>query len=116
MRPLFRMTASLTAALAAAALAIPAFAYGSPVTTLHAGDTLTVTGRTGSRPGHVGRAVGRVVVEGRWDGGRRYVVTTTRTDDDGRYHFAVRPHRHGWLVLRVLPPDKHPQRFVLHVL
>jgi hypothetical protein len=101
---------------AAAALAVPAFARGSRVTTLHVGDTLTVSGRTGSAPGHLRRAVGLVVVQGRWNGGRRYVVTTTRTDSDGRYRFRVRPRRHGWLVLRVVPPDKHPQRFVVHVL
>lgn len=112
-------TASFTAALAAAAaLSVPAGAQGSRVTTLHVGDVLTVTGRTGSAPGSgsLRRAVGRVVVEGRWNGGRRYVVTTTRTDADGRYRFAVRPHRQGLLVLRVLPPDKRPQRFVVHVL
>lgn len=97
-------------------LAVPAVAHSSRVTTLHVGDTLTVTGRTGSAPGRVQRAVGLVVVKGRWNGGRAYVVTTTRTDVDGRYHFAVRPHRHGTLVLRVLPPDKRPQRFVLRVL
>jgi hypothetical protein len=101
---------------AAGVLAAPAGAHGSHVTTLHVGDTLTVSGRTGSTAGHVRRAVGRVVVQGRWDGGRRYVVTTTRTDGNGRYHFVVRPHRRGVLVLRILPPDRHAQRFVVRVL
>lgn len=101
---------------AAAALAVPAFAQGSRVTTLHAGDTLTISGRTGSAPGRLRRAVGLVVVQGRWNGGARHVVTTTRTDADGRYRFVVRPRRHGWLVLRIVPPDGHPQRFVVHVL
>jgi hypothetical protein len=113
MRPLITLGAIL---VALAALTVPSVAEGAKARTLHVGDTLTVSGRTGSAPGRLRRAVGRVVVEGRWNGGRRYVVTTTLTDEDGRYHFVVRPHRHGWLVLRILPPDRHPQRFVLHVL
>jgi hypothetical protein len=107
----------MAAVLAAvAALASPAFAAASRVTTLHLGDTLTVTGITGSAPGHVRRAVGPVVVQGRWNGGRRYVVTTTRTDTNGRYRFVVHPHRRGSLVLRIVLPDRHPQRLVVHVL
>jgi hypothetical protein len=111
-----RTVRTLAVLAAAAALAVPAFARAARVTTLHVGDTMTVSGSTGSARGHVRRAVGLVVVEGRWNGGKRYVVTTTRTDPDGSYHFSFRPHRHGWLALRVVPPDKHPQRFVVHVL
>jgi plastocyanin len=109
-------TLAAAAAAAVAALAVPALAHGARSTTLHVGDTLTFTGRTGSRPGHLRRAVGLVVVQGRWNGGRPYVLTRTRTDAQGRYRFVVRPHRHGLLVLRILPPDRHPQRFVVHVL
>lgn len=113
------MSASLrivTVLAAAGALAVPALAGSERVTTLHRGDTLTVTGRTGSARGDVRRAVGRVVVEGRWNGGKPYVITTTSTDADGRYRFVFHPRRRGWLVLRILPPDKRPQRFVVHVL
>lgn len=116
LRPLVQVASVVAGIAAAAALAVPVEAQGARVTTLHVGDTLTVSGRTGSARGHVRRAVGLVVVEGRWNGGRRHVVTTTRTDADGRYHFVVRPQRRGWLVLRIVPPDKRPQRFVLHVL
>lgn len=112
-----RRTCGIAAVVAVvAALAAPAFARGSRVTTLHVGDTLNVTGITGSAPGRVRRAVGRVVVEGRWNGGRRYVVTTTRTDANGRYRFVVHPRRRGSLVLRIVLPDRHPQRLVVHVL
>jgi hypothetical protein len=111
-----RVAVAVALLAAAAALVAPAWAQGARVTTLHVGDTLTVSGRTGSARGHVRRAVGLVVVEGRWNGGPRYVVTTTRTNAAGRYHFVVRPHRSGWLVLRIVPPDKRPQRFVVHVL
>jgi hypothetical protein len=62
-----------------------------------------------------GQAVGAVVVRGRWDDGRWYVVTTTRTDAHGRYAFSVRPARRGVLTLRVTPPDRHERRLVLRV-
>lgn len=111
------MSRRFAVALAAVALLAAApSASAARVTTLHLGDSLTVSGRTGSLPGRITRAVGLVVVRARWNGGRLHVLTTTRTDRTGRYHLRVRPRRRGLLVLRVQPPDRHEQRFTIRVL
>jgi hypothetical protein len=107
---------ALLAASLAAALAVPATVAAAPVTRLHLGDTFIVSGQTGSLRGHVRRAVGLVVVRARWDGERWRVLTSTRTDANGRCRFQVRPHRRGVLTLAVGTPDRHERRFVLHVL
>jgi hypothetical protein len=118
----FRRQASSTAAAAAAAvlalaLVAPAgAATGAPPTRLHVGDTFIVSGQTGSARGRVTRAVGLVVVRGSWAGsGRWYLVTTTRTDANGRYRFRLRPRMRGVLTLRVSTPDHVPHQFVLRV-
>jgi hypothetical protein len=111
-----RLRRGLAVLTAAGALALPALAHAAHVTTLHRGETLTVTGQTGTPRGHVRRAVGAVVVEGRWNGGHAAVITRTHTDTGGPYRFVIRPHRRGMLVLRILTPDKRPQRFVVRVL
>ena len=80
------------------------------------GSTFTVTGRTGSAQGKHVRAVGTVVVSGRWGGGRVARLTTTTTDRAGNYGFTVRPHRRGNLTLRVTAPDHRVQGYVLHVI
>ena len=79
------------------------------------GSTFTVTGRTGSETGEHTRAVGKVVLSGRWGVGPWHVLTTTKTDGAGNYMFAIKPHRRGNLMLRIAPPDHHVRRYVLHV-
>lgn len=79
------------------------------------GSTFTVTGQTGSVAGKQTRAVGKVVLEGRWGTGPWHVLSSTKTDRDGSYRFLVRPQRRGSLSLRIEPPDHHPRRFVLRV-
>ena len=109
--PRLVVLAALGAALALPARALP----GQNVTTMQLGATFTATGRTGSAPGHHVRAVGKVVVAGRWGAGAWRVLTTTRTDRAGRYRFTVKPQRRGNLTLRITPPDRHVRRFLLHV-
>lgn len=104
------------AAVIIAASTAPAADSAPPVTTLHVGWAFSVTGRAGLFPGRTSRAVGTVVVRGRWGTGAWRVLTTTRTDTSGRYHFTITPRRRGYLALRITPPDAHDRRFVLHVL
>src|SRR5437764_15292523 len=105
------LLAAVTAALAAA----PAWAAKPQAKTLHLGETFLGTGQTGSAPGRSTRAVGFVVVHGRWDGGPWRIVTRTRTDRHGRYRFAIRPHHRGLLTLRIVLPDRRPQGYLLRV-
>ena len=79
------------------------------------GGTFTVTGRTGSAKGKSTRAVGKVVVSGRWGNARWHVLTTTMTDRAGNYEFRLKPRRRGNLTVRVVPPDHRPQHYALHV-
>jgi hypothetical protein len=102
-------------AVLAASFAVPALAAASGGYSMQLGSTFTVSGRTGSVPGEQTRAVGKVVVEGRWGIGPWHTISSTRTDSRGNYRFLIRPQRRGNLTLRVEPPDHHPRRFVLHV-
>ena len=88
---------------------------GTPVRTLSLGATVTVSGVTGSAPGRSARAVGPVVVRGRWGTGPWRVLKTTRTDSTGHYRFAITPTRRGRLRLQIRPPDRHDQFFVFRV-
>jgi hypothetical protein len=103
-------------AVLSASLAAPALAGTGHSLTLHLGDSFTVTGRTGSAPGTQARAVGRVVVSGRWGDGRWNVLTTTTTDREGYYRFTIRPHRRGSLALRIAPPDHRLRHYALRVI
>jgi hypothetical protein len=106
----------LVLAVVAAAFSAPAAALSGPnVAKMQLGSTFTATGRTGSAPGRHDRAVGKVVVSGRWGGGPWRVLTTTQTDAEGYYRFTVKPRRRGNLTLRIAPPDHHPRRYLLHV-
>jgi hypothetical protein len=107
--PLF-LLAVLALALAAA---VPASALD--VTTMKLGSTFAITGKTGSIQGKHARAIGKVVVSGRWGSGQWHVLTTTATDRAGNYQFSITPHRRGNLTLRIAPPDHHPRRYLLHV-
>lgn len=78
------------------------------------GTAFTITGRTGSVSG-TKRALGTVVVSGRWGSGPWHVITKTSTDKAGNYHLTVKPRRRGNLTLRISPPDHHPRRYLLHV-
>jgi hypothetical protein len=103
-------------AVLAASLAAPGLAAPRPgVTNMQLNSTFTVTGRTGSAPGKHTRAIGTVVVSGRWGSGDWHVLTTTTTDHAGYYRFTIKPHRRGNLTLRIAPPDHHLRRFLLHV-
>lgn len=102
------------AVLAVALAAAGPVAAGPDVTVMRLGSTFTVTGRTGSVHGHV-RAVGKVVVSGRWGGARWHVLTTTVTDRAGNYQFTLKPHHRGNLTLRIAPPDHQLRRLQLHV-
>lgn len=109
-----RSAAALIAAVAVAA-ACAATAGSAQHRTIRLGWTYVVRGETGFRPGAAHRAVGLVVVRGRWRGGHWHVVTTTRTDAHGRYRFAVKPARRGILTLRITPPDRFEIRIVVRV-
>ncbi len=99
----------LACALAPAALA------GPQRFSLKLGETFVATGKTGGLKGHHERATGLVVVHGRWNGGKWYVVTTTKTDRLGNYRFSVTPHRRGTLLLRIASPDKQVHSYLLRV-
>jgi hypothetical protein len=109
-----RLLLLLASAALTASLAVPAFAADGQRFALKLGSTFTITGRTGSVQGTT-RAVGAVVLSGRWGAGAWHVITTTRTDKAGRYRLEVTPHRRGDLTLRIAPPDHPPRRYVLHV-
>ena len=111
-----RRAALVLCALAAAlAVAAPAATAKTRVTKLHVGDAFIVSGQTGSRKGQVRRAVGLVVVRGRWNKGKWFVLTTTRTDVNGNYKFRIRPSRHGVLQIGILTPDRLDRRYELRV-
>jgi hypothetical protein len=101
--------------VALAVLAAPSVAVAGQGFSMKLGSTFTITGRTGSESGKHTRAVGKVVLSGRWGVGPWHVLTTTTTDSAGNYKFAIKPHRRGDLMLRIAPPDHHAWRYVLHV-
>ena len=105
---------ALGAATIAAAAAVPLAASASTSQTLRLGDSVTVTGHTGSTHGR--QATGQVVVRGQWGSGHSVFVTTTRTDRSGNYTFKVRPNRRGVFTLQITPPDHQRQLVVLHVI
>jgi hypothetical protein len=109
-----RFVLFVTSAVLAASVSAPAF--GSPVKSfaMKLGSTLTIKGHTGSATSTT-PAVGKVVVSGRWGTGPWRVLTTTTTDDAGRYRFTLKPQRRGNLALTIRTPDHQPQRYVLHV-
>ena len=111
-----RRVACAVAAALVAGLAVATAASSANTATLSVGDTFTATGATGRLPGATSHAIGTVVVRGSWNGGPWSILTRTRTDSAGHYHFTIKPHRHGRLVLLIAPPDKYVKRFVLHVL
>jgi hypothetical protein len=61
------------------------------------------------------RAVGLVVVRGRWEGGASYVITTAHTDTRGNYRVSIKPNRRGLLTIRITPPDTHTVTCLLRV-
>jgi len=100
----------------AASLAVPSRAAAATTEfSMQLGSTFTITGRTGSDVGEHTRALGKVVLSGRWGGGAWRVVATTVTDSAGSYGFTITPRRRGNLTLRIAPPDHHVRRYVLHV-
>jgi hypothetical protein len=101
--------------LALAVLVVPSAATAANRFSMKLGSTFTITGRTGSETGKHTRAVGRVVLSGRWGAGTWRVLATTTTDAAGSYRFAIKPSRRGDLSLRIAPPDRHLRRYVLHV-
>ena len=111
-----RLLASVLGAAAALAL-LAGTARAEPIhsATLHVGQLFTVTGYTGVPRGKDTNAVGPVIVRGRWDHGAYRILVRTRTDAAGRYRFKLRPDRSGTLTLRIRPPDKLVQLYVLHV-
>jgi hypothetical protein len=110
-----RRAAFVLCALTALAVAAPAAPAKTPVTKLHVGDAFIVSGQTGSRKGQVKRAVGLVVVRGRWNNGKWFVLTTTHTDVNGNYKFRIRPSKHGVLQVLIVTPDRLDRRYVLRV-
>lgn len=98
-----------------AVLAVPSYAAAERGFSIKLGSTFTITGRTGSDASKQTRAVGKVVLSGRWEAGRWHVITVTTTDAAGNYKLTIRLHRRGDLALRIATPDHHPQRFLLHV-
>jgi hypothetical protein len=101
--------------VALAVLVLPSSALAGRAFSLQLGSTFTITGRTGSDAGRSTRAVGKVVLSGRWTGGSWRVITTTVTDSAGYYRFTIKPRRRADLTLRIAPPDHHPRLYVLHV-
>jgi hypothetical protein len=82
---------------------------------LRVGWEFIVWGQTGTPSRSAPHVVGLVVVRGRWADGHWHVITTARTDAQGRYRFAFRVRRAGWFNLRITPPDKGEKHFVLRV-
>ena len=101
--------------VALAVLVLPSSALAGRAFSLQLGSTFTITGRTGSDTGQSTRAVGKVVLSGRWAGGSWHVIATTMTDSAGRYRFTIKPRRRSVLTLRIAPPDHHPRLYVLRV-
>ena len=98
-----------------AVLAVPSYAAAERIFSMQLGSTFTITGRTGSDTGTQARAVGKVVLSGRWGVGAWRVLATTTTDKAGSYKFTLTPRRRGDLALRIAPPDHHVRRYLLHV-
>jgi hypothetical protein len=98
-----------------AVLVAPSLALAARDFSMKVGATFTITGRTGSDTGKQSRAVGKVVLSGRWGVGPWRALTTTTTDSGGNYKFVLKPHRRGDLTLRISPPDHHARRYLLHV-
>ena len=96
-------------------LAVPSVAVATEIFSMKLGSTFTITGRTGSASGTHTRAVGKVVLSGRWGVGAWHVLKTTTTDSAGNYRFVVKPRRTGDLSLRIAPPDHDGRRYLLHV-
>jgi hypothetical protein len=109
------MRGRLLLSIALTVLAVPSAALAERGFSMKLGSTFTITGRTGSAPGHHTRALGKVVLSGRWVGGKWHVFTTTVTDNAGYYRFAFKPGRRGTLMLRIAPPDHHLRLYLLHV-
>jgi hypothetical protein len=109
------MRRRLLSFVALAVLVLPSSALAGRAFSLQLGSTFTITGRTGSDTGRSTRAVGKVVLSGRWDGGSWRVFATTRTDSGGHYRFTITPRRRADLTLRIAPPDHHPRLYLLHV-
>jgi hypothetical protein len=109
------MRRRLLVCVALAVLALPAFATAGQGFSMKLGSTFTITGRTGSDAGKHTRALGTVVLSGRWGLGPWHVLSRTTTDSDGKYRFAITPRRRGDLTLRIAPPDHHARRYLLHV-
>lgn len=101
--------------VALAVLVVSSSASASPGFSMKLGSTFTVSGRTGSATGKHTRAVGKVVLSGRWGVGPWHVFTTTVTNSAGYYRFAFKPRRRGDLTLRIAPPDHHQRLYLLHV-
>lgn len=101
--------------VALAVLAFPSVAAADRGYSMKLGSTFTITGRTGSAAGTPTRAVGKVVLSGRWGLGAWHVIASTRTDSAGKYKLTVTPRRRGDLALRIAPPDHHVRRYLLHV-
>jgi hypothetical protein len=81
--------------------------------TLTLGSSLMIKGQTGSNSEQ--RTVGPVLVRGSWDGGPRFVLTSTRTDQHGHYRFSIRPSHKGVLTMQISPPDRRPITYVLRI-
>jgi hypothetical protein len=94
--------------------AVSVTASATTIRTVQLGSTITVTGQTGD-PSGKGRVIGVVLVRESWDGGASKLVKTTHTDSRGHYRFVVTLRRRGLLTLRVTPPDKHDQKFLIRV-
>jgi hypothetical protein len=101
--------------IALAVLVLPPSALAGRAFSMRLGSTFTITGRTGSDTGKSTRAVGKVVLSGRWAGGSWHVITTTVTNSAGYYRFTIKPRRRADLTLRIAPPDHHPRLYFLHV-
>lgn len=99
----------------AALLAATTSASGATVRTMSLGATFVVRGQTGSLDSQSVRAVGLVVVRGKWAGGSWHVLTTTRTDAHGDYRVVIKPRHRGLLAIRITPPDKRELHFLLRV-
>jgi hypothetical protein len=105
--------AAIVLAALALGLVVPPFAFAEPKTAA-VGSTFVVTGRTGSPPG-AAPSTGLVVARGRWDTGPWRIVTSTRTDANGRYRLTILLWRRGLLTLTVTPPDGRSHSFALRV-
>ena len=114
MRPTYARVLML-AVVVALVFSAAAPAAQDRVQVLRVGWKFIVWGQTGTPTRNAPHVTGLVIVRGRWSNGHWHVITTARTDAHGRYRFAFRVKRTGWLDLRIAPPDNGDHRFVLHV-